>query len=466
MAHMIRGAGKAYSVFDAAKLVLSANDRFAVKFVLAHDAHAKLHTVPADGSLWLTRDEAAAHLLQSEVLQQFYKAETIELEEPKGNFTSVATCGFSNEILGPPNHHCYQTALHKLHRERFSHIPFEDYKRRVRTDSTPEAVEKWKESQKHGTQWIDLKAEVPEGGEAPRFKTRGEMETHFRSHYASTLIGEATEATVAGNIPRKNLSPALFSGMRQAVEEARKHLLPLAQRLCASFEHHGLKLFKRRGGKLWVSRNRPRLLESHVALSDRIAKIVSIIKEKPGIPVKDLLHILVPHVEAEKPAAEAPKKAAPSETVATTTAAEAEAAPNSSPEATAPATTAPAAETPDERVQALKDLHWLNSEGYIIEYSDGVVFPGVTEPPPAKPKPVKEKPQPAAKTEEVAATPEAGESPAEESATEEPTEVSAKAEVPIEEVVITEPVTPAAEAAEDPTDEIASPPAEHTRHQD
>lgn len=420
MTHMIRGAGKAYSVFDAAKLVLTSGDRFAVKFVLSPEAHAKLHTVPADGSLWLTRDEAVAHLLQSDVLQQYYKAETVELEEPKGNFTSVAICGFSGEILGPPNHHSYQTALHKLHRERFSNIPFEDYKRRVRTDNSPEAVAKWKESQKHGTYWVDLKAEVPEGGEAPRFKTRSEMEAHFRAHHASSLIGEATEATVAGNIPRKNLSPAFFNGMRHAVEEARKHLLPLAQRLCASFEHHGLKLFKRRGGKLWVSRNRPRLLDSHVALSDRIAKIVRIIKEKPGIGVKDLLAIVAPQAEAEAKApapvaekAEAAPMPEPAAEASAETAAEAPAGLSSEPEAAPHAEMAaatedgaaaveipapPSAEHPDERVQALKDLHWLNSEGYIIEYSDGVVFPGVTEPPPAKPKPVKEKPQSAAKT--------------------------------------------------------------------
>jgi hypothetical protein len=467
MAHMIRGAGKAYSVFDAAKLVLSANDRFVVKFALAHEASAKLHTVPADGSLWLTRDEAVAHLLQSEVLQQFYKPETIELEEPKGNFTSVATCGFSGEILGPPNHHSYQTTLHKLHRERFSHIPFEDYKRRVRTDSTPEAVEKWKDSQKHGTQWIDLKAEVPEGGEAPRFKTRMEMEAHFRSHYASTLIGEATEATVAGNIPRRHLSPSLFNGMRHSVEESRKHLLPLAQRLCASFEHHGLKLFKRRGGKLWVSRNRPRLLDSHVAVSERIAKIVSIIKEKPGIPVKDLLHVLVPHIEAEKLAkAEALNEEAPAETVVEAPVDSSEASPEAAPE------TAAAATESDARVQALKDLHWLNSEGYIIEYSDGVVFPGVTEPPPAKPKPVRDKPQPAVKTEETSVASEAEAAPEEpvaeaESAAAGVEETLAEAETPADEATSAEVAAPVAEAApEAPTEEASSAPAEHSRHQD
>jgi hypothetical protein len=309
---------------------------------------------------------------------------------------------------------------------------------------------------------------VPEGSEAPRFKTRMEMEAHFRSHYASMLIGEATEATVAGNVPRKHLSPSLFNAMRHSVEEARKHLLPLAQRLCASFEHHGLKLFKRRGGKLWVSRNRPRLLDSHVAVSERIAKIVSIIKEKPGIPVKDLLHILVPHIEAEKPAsAEVPQ----AETLPETSV-EAPVIPSgTSTEAAAPETAVSATES-DARVQALKDLHWLNSEGYIIEYSDGVVFPGVTEPPPAKPKPVKEKPQPVAKPEETSSAPET-EPPAEGAGAEAESAVAGVEETPTEAKAPAEETTPAEVAIPDvesvpelPAAEASSAPAEHTRHQD
>lgn len=356
---MIRSAGKAYSVFDAAKLVLSSGDRFDVTFTIDAPDAQKFTTVPADGSVWLTREDALSHLMQGDVLDQFYRAEEIELEEPKGIFTSVAICGFSGELLGPPNHHSYQATLHRIHRDRFGHIHFEDFKRRVRTDSTPEAVEKWKESQRRGRQWIDLKAEVPEGGEAPRIRTRAEVDAHFRTHHADSLLGETARATVPGNIPKKNLPPALYFALRRSVDEARKHLLGIAQQLCAGFEKQGLKLFKRRGGKLWVSRTRPKLLDSSVVLSDRISKMIELVKTKPGIHVKELVETIAPGEES------------------------------------APQTETPAAAEPQpgalaqDRIQVLKDLHWLNSEGYLVEYSDGAVFIGVMEPPPAKPKAVK-----------------------------------------------------------------------------
>ena len=267
----------------------------------------------------------------------------------------------------------------------------------LRIEATPEAVEKWKQSQKHGVQWVDLKAEVPEGGEPPRLKSRTEMETHFRTHHAPTLLGEAARVTAPGNIPKHHLSPPLYHALRRTVDDARKHLLATAQLLCVGFEKHGLKLFKRRGGKLWVSRIRPRLLDSTISLSDRITKLMEIIKTKPGISVKNLIETAVPGDATEiAPAVESETPAQP--------------AADANQTETAPAVESQPAEAKPsplalERMHALNDLHWLNSEGYVTEYSDGVVFIGVTEPPPAKPKAVKE--APAEKAADPAPTEEA-----------------------------------------------------------
>lgn len=522
MAAMIRTAGKAYSVFDAARLVLASGDRFHVRFKMAPDAGARLYAVPTDGSLWLSREEALAHVIHGDAISSFYKVEEIELEEPKGNFTSVAVCGMTGEMLGPPSHHSYQTTLHKIHREQFSHLSFEDYKRRVRTESTPEAVAKWKESLKHGHQWTWLKGEVAEG-EAPKtFKTRSEMESHFRSHHADTLVGEVSEATVSGNIPKKLLAPQLYNHLRRAVDESRKHLLSTAQQLCSGFERHGLKLFKRRGGKLWVSRTRPRLLESNVVLSARIAKMVEIIKTQPGLQVKKLIESVAPSTDAPvtstAPAAEAPAAITEEPTVSEpAVVAEAlgasagtelppiEPAPESAGAAPIEASEAPvdaaiaASESPapapvvlpapaaaaahhewtGDQLHALQDLHWLNSEGYVIEYADGVVFPGVTEPPPPKPKAAPAKPAagaPAAESAEAAEAPVESEtesaSPSEEietdphgeaettlieaaAETEAPVEVEAAASEPSPEALVDEPaeaeeeIQPAAAGAEE-----------------
>lgn len=443
MAAMIRTAGKAYSVFDAARLVLASGDRFHLKFALPVDSPQKLYAIVADSSLWLSKEEALSHFLHSEALKEFYRTEEVELEEPKGNFTSIGICGMSGELLGPPSHHSYQSTLHKLHRERFSNLPFEEYKRRVRTDNSPEAIEKWKASQKHSVQWVWLKGEVAEGEEPVRLKSRTEMETHFRKNHADGLVSEVTEVTIAGNIPKHLLSTALYLHLRGAVDEARKHLLQTAQLLCSGFEHHGLKLFKRRGGKLWVSRIRPRALDAGVVLSDRINKILELVKIKPGIHTKELIETIAPSA----PVAEAaPVVAAVAEEATPAVVAEEGA---EAPPAAAPEVVAKTPELNSDQVQVLKDIHWLNSEGYVIEYADGVVFPGVTEPPPAKPK--KAPAEVVAKAEGVESVETEATTETEDQTVEAaPATSEEKVESPdvaVEEVVETAPVVEAAEAA-------------------
>lgn len=420
MAAMIRTAGKAYSVFDAARLVLASGDRFHLKFSLPPDDSQKLYAIVADSSLWLSKEEAISQFLNSDALKEFYRTEEVELEEPKGNFTSVGVCGMSGELLGPPSHHSFQSTLHKLHRERFSNLPFEEYKRRVRTDNSPEAIEKWKESQKRSIQWVWLKGEVAEGEEPLRLKSRAEMEAHFRKNHADGLVSEVSEVTIAGNIPKHLLSVALYLHLRGAVDEARKHLLQTAQLLCTGFEHHGLKLFKRRGGKLWVSRIRPRALDTGVVLSDRINKILDLVKSKPGIHVKELIETIAPLAPVSEAETAVTEETA---TASTEDAAATEAAPK-------------ATELSNDQVQVLKDIHWLNSEGYVIEYADGVVFPGVTEPPPPKPKKVE-----VAEKVEVVETVEAIETDATEASAEIADATVEYVEDPAPFVEITEPVS-------------------------
>ncbi len=441
LATTIRAAGKAFSVFDAARLVLQSGDRFHVKFTVPTASQVKLCTIPADGSVWLGREEAVSHFLHSEGIKEFYRVEETELEEPKGVFTSIAVCGMTGEILGPASHHSYQTTLHRIHRERFSDMRFEDYKRRVRTENSPEIIEKWKESQKRGQVWIHLTPALEEGAEPLKLKSRSDMEAHFRKTHAETLVHETNDAWVAGNIPKQHLSPALYHALRRGVEDARKHLLPVAQLLCSGFEGHGLKLFKRRGGKLWVSRTRPKALDSSVVLSVRIARMLEVIKAKPGIAVKDLVEIVAPTVQTPEvavPAAAAATATTDAAVAPENVVAEAPATQDGESSATDEAqkveASAPApAEAPaqhtwsTDQLHALQDLHWLNSEGYVIEYSDGIVFIGVTEPPPPKPKPAK--PAQAAPSSTPASAPGEAEAKADTLEATEPEALSAESDV-------------------------------------
>lgn len=397
LAQHVKAQGRAFSLFDAARLVLAGVERHQIHFECEPERLVGLFKVEGDNALFETREEALHHVMKSPAaLAAYYQAEEIELEEPKGNFTSVAVCGMSGEILGPPSHHSYQTALKRLHNERFGHLAFEDYKRRVQVRAEPEMVEKWKEQQRKGTRWTWLKGEVTEGAQPVTFNTAAEVEAHFRRTHGDSAAVEVRSHVIHGNVRREQLSPGLGRLFRRTLEDTRKHLFELSQRIAHGLEKRGLKLFKRRSGKLFVSRIKPRAIDPGVVFSERVTQIVEHIRKEPGIQAAKLLEDLAPSPAPVEGAAE------PAEKVLT-----------------------------EDQKSVIRDLRWLADEGYVIEYSDGPVFLGIQgDPPNAKP----------------AAAPTEAAAPPEEQAVETPV-----AETPAE---VTDPAAEAGEAEQPaaPTD--------------
>ena len=86
-----------------------------------------------------------------------------------------------------------------------------------------------------------------------------------------------------GNIDKAKLTHVFMILLRNAVETARKHLFEMSQKLGGSFERRGLKLFKRRAGKLFVCRVKPKAIDSGMVFSLRVTKIVEVLKGKSGI---------------------------------------------------------------------------------------------------------------------------------------------------------------------------------------
>ena len=175
----VKASGRAYPVFELGRLFLAGRDRYVVelsrqpqpqlprnapKGTPAPAAEAlpgpeQIYHIPSEGSLWLNRDEAIRHLINGPSLQKFYRKETVSVDPPKGIFNAVAVCGFSGEILGPPNHHSFQTTVARLHREQFYNLPIDRYKARIRTEKDETLVAKWLEEQSTTTVYIPLTAQ-------------------------------------------------------------------------------------------------------------------------------------------------------------------------------------------------------------------------------------------------------------------------------------------------------------------
>ena len=158
MAKQITATGRTHSVFDLAWLVLGSLDRFHVIF---EGGEQDIYRSKTDHSVWHTQKECISHFVSSELINKYYDEEITEVDPPSGNFQSVARCGLSKKLIGPPNHHGYQQALIDLHRERFSSMPIERYKSKVIMEHGEEAVQEWMDSMCKQKRWRP-KAEQPD----------------------------------------------------------------------------------------------------------------------------------------------------------------------------------------------------------------------------------------------------------------------------------------------------------------
>lgn len=395
----IKLRGRAYPLFEIAKLILKTPDRYQVRFAVRRDKEGKplqrLVVCSLDESVWLNEDEIVDYIMRRH-FATFYQTEKVPIDPPKGTYTFVAKCSLSGVILGPPNYHDYQTKLHRLHAERFSHIPFEVYKSKIKIVRDEAVVKQWLEEQSWRVEYTCLNVPEP-----LRLKTREEVEQHFRTVHLPNLVREVDEFVLGPGAKRPPMSRALNVLVRHATEDQKRFPLKLATKLSQQFATRGLQFFKVNRA-VHVSVARPHYLDlQSTVVSDNVRRIIEFITANPNCTRRQLMDALAP-APADMSSANTPAEAPPAPAAA------------EAPSANAPAP-APSAEQPIVQVQGtqsdsgtpqtgenqsiqaeppaptpeqtaiIADLHWLIHQGHIIEFFDGHIE--VAKPPKPKPQP-------------------------------------------------------------------------------
>jgi len=409
LSRQIKMTGRAFPLFEIAQMILQKPDRYVVVFDVKKNAEGKviqpLFVCALDDTLWLSEDEAVSHILRKH-FNTFYQAERTATEPPKGKYTFVAQCGMSGVILGPPNYHDYQNQLRKLHSERFSRMPFEVYKSRVRIVRDEEVVKKWVEDQSWKTEYTCLNMPEP-----LRLGSMEAVEKHFRENHKENIVKSVESHRLLGTAARNLRSPELSRLVRSVWEDQRRFPLQIATVLSQQFASHGLQFFKVNKTVTHVCVARPHYLDLSVTpVSEGVKRIVDYINATPKCTRRRLVEALAPSPAA--PAEAAPTALGEAPTAPEVTAAEAPAA-AASPAPTEPGTAAPAAPIPQPKPQApaepaptaeqtavIGDLHWLIHQGHVIEFANGVLETA------KKPQPKPPKPEPKPRPAEAAATTE------------------------------------------------------------
>ncbi|MGH7953536.1 MAG: hypothetical protein ACREFE_16700, partial [Limisphaerales bacterium] len=348
IARQIKMTGRAYPLFQIAQLVLEKPERYSVQLAMkkkSGDAIAQPLSVCAlDDTPWPSEDEAVAHVLKNH-FAMFYQAERTPTEPPKGVYTFVAQCGMSGAILGPPNYHDYQNQLRKLHVEKFSRMPFEVFKSRVKIVRDEVVVKKWVEEQSFKTEYNALNVAEP-----LKLASMDEVEKHFRAMHKDSIIKSVESHTIAG-VPSRNLRSRELQRLIRAEWEQQKNFpLQLAMSLSKQFASRGLQFFKVNKTVTHVAVARPQFLDLETTpVSENIKRIVEYVNAHPKCTRRKLIESLAP---SPKLVAEEPSPVAEGETPAQ------------------PAESKSAEPTP-EQTALIADLHWLIHQGHVLEFADG-----------------------------------------------------------------------------------------------
>lgn len=357
LARQIRATGRAYPLFEIAKLILESPARYQVELRVQKKPDGSvaqpLFVCALDDTPWLTEAEAVAHVLKRH-FQTFYQAERTPVDPPKGTYTFVAQCGLSGEILGPPNYHDYQNRVRKLHAEKFARMPLEAYKARIKIIRDPEIVKQWIEEQSYRTEYVCLNVPEP-----LRLPSREAVEQHFREVHQPNLIRSVETHVLSGTAARGVRSPELARLIRHTLDTQQRFPLQVATVLSQQFAAAGLHFFKVNRTVTHVWGARPTYLDlDSTPVSQGVRRIVEFVRAHPQCTRRQILDALAP----------APVSSAPPP-------AEGTAFP-------------PLAEPTPEQTAVIADLHWLIHQGHLIEFANGTIeATRKPSPKPAKPAP-------------------------------------------------------------------------------
>jgi len=364
MARQVKVTGRAFPLFDIAFLVIQKPERYAIRFTTKKNAEGKLaqpmFLCALDETLWLSEDEAVAHILARH-FATFYQAEKTATEPPKGVYTFVGQCGMSGVVFGPPNHHDYQNQLRRLHAERFARMPFEVYKSRVKIVRDEAVVKQWVEEQSWKAEYICLNVPEP-----LRLPNRDEVEKHFRATHKDSII-KPVESQVVSGVACRSLRGGLGRLVQELLAEQRRFPMQIATALSQAFAQQGLQFFKVNKTVTHVAVARPHFLDLETTpVSAGVKRIVEFINAHPKGNRRKLMEALAP--------------TAPPAPIPVVPVAEGETS------APAPVVAPAAAEPTPEQTALIADLHWLVHQGHVIEFANGQLETA-KKPLPRPPKP-------------------------------------------------------------------------------
>lgn len=346
----IRTSCKTYELFELANLILEKPERF-VAVISPKNAKEnpslKLFVSPVDGMPFEKEEQAIAYTLKNHVTK-FFDIEEIEVEGPKGSFPVINRCGFTGELLGPPNYHRYQDLIKEHYANNLSHIPYEKFLAKIETVKDEELVKAWVEKMTKSKRYT---LKDSKEGEAQVFETWEDARAYLLANRKKDLVRESNmvrfHGSLLGNMPKGDIRKTL----EMSLKEQRDFPLDTANNIRGRLRRMNLSIYKKGArGITYVCAVKRKIRQEGVNFTDNLEKLMNFIQKNPYCIASKLPELYL-GINQQIPESESSETSKPSEDL---------------PE-----------KTKEQQAlirQLMLDLRWLVSEGYVTEYGNGALF--------------------------------------------------------------------------------------------
>lgn len=336
----IRNSFRTFELFEIARLILEKPERFTC-VVRPLDKGTMLHVSVPDGLPFLSEQEALEHVYSLH-MANFFDVQEVEVDPPAGNFQVINRCGITGELLGPPNYHRYAALVQEHRAHRLPHISAERFQQRVESVREQEVIDAWLNKMRKQQRYV-LKG-TPEGEEPKVMDSLESARLYLLMNAKEQVVRQVQSARFLG---REVLNLPLNHPIRRSVEMAHmqqsRFPLDTANQLRGRLRRLGFAVYKRGSkGVSYVCAVKRRFRTPTEVLADNLNDLIHFIEAHPNILASDLPREYLGITPPAQPAAEG--------------------APDLP------------AEDKDKLSGLRRDLRYLVSQGYVIEYSNGSLF--------------------------------------------------------------------------------------------
>lgn len=229
----LQGDTHAYKLRDLAQFFLDNPQSILLKVV--PKGEMRFFQCKACSFAAVNEEDVVSHILTTH-LCDYYDSKEVECEPPKGNFSCVAKCGLSGELLGPPNIHEFNSIVKEMIRKRYPDMTEERYRASIEMVRDSEEIERWRAGATHKTVF------TPKGGEGEL--SREQAEGEFRRTILPTLVDCPKHLMITAEAAMKSPVKALQWAVRDAVEAERRAPYAMCFALRGAFHHRKLRFFR------------------------------------------------------------------------------------------------------------------------------------------------------------------------------------------------------------------------------